>query len=166
MWTFLQNHKQLRLNLSQTDSCPAQHIMESSQRLQVPVPDQAIKTPQLEKHSVTISFFWHQNQRKAQDHLPHEQLEQVNVAAFEFPNQSLTTFWTHPNTCESVAGRVTFSKAYFAGTADLLKQTFCQNALFVLKYFKPWNGISGWNQQDKGAGLRAQQCGETGRARI
>lgn len=46
MWTFLQNHKQLWLSSSQTDSCPAQHIMESSQRLQVPVPDQAIKTPQ------------------------------------------------------------------------------------------------------------------------
>lgn len=46
MWTFLQNHKQLRLNLSQTDSCSAQHIMESSRRLHVLIPDQAIKTPQ------------------------------------------------------------------------------------------------------------------------
>lgn len=49
MWTFLQNHNQLRLNSSQTDSCPAQHIMESSRRPRVLIPDQAIKTPQFKE---------------------------------------------------------------------------------------------------------------------
>lgn len=133
MWTFLQNHKQSRLNSSQTDSCSKQHTMESSCRLQVLIPDQAIKTPQVREAFSDDPIFLTLKPKEGFGAPSAPAIEQVNVAVFEVPSQSLTTFWANPNTGESIAGRVTFNKAYFAWTADLLKQTFCRNALFLLK---------------------------------
>lgn len=107
--------------------------MESSHRVQVLIPDQAIKTPQFREAFSDDPIFLTLKPKEDFGAPSARAIEQVNVAAFEFPNQSLTTFWANPNTGESTAGRVTFNKAYFAGTTDLLRQTFCGNALFLLK---------------------------------
>lgn len=65
---------------SQTDSLPAQPIVESSQRLQALVLDQAIETPQFWKHSGPIFLTLK----------PKEGLAAPSAwAAFKYPTQSL-----------------------------------------------------------------------------
>lgn len=161
VWTSLQKHKQLRLN-SRVKQIPAQHDA-SWKRLQVLVPDQATKTLRFWKAFSDNPIFL-TSKPKAGLGAPSVRPDKAGkYSSFRVSHSAATSSWANSKAQES---RASFNKAFFAGTVDLLKQTFCRNTLFLVKHFKTWDDISGWNQQVRGAGLIAQQHGEAGRARI
>lgn len=125
---------------SQTDSCPAWHIMESCQRLQALVPDRAIGTQWFWKaFSDDLNFLT--SKPKAGLGAPSIQTVKAGKCSsfwlLPLRPPVATSFWANSNAEGSAAGRVPLNKAFYAGTVNLPKQIFSKMCSFSCNIARP-----------------------------